>query len=74
MGKLTGSWCLFLALCCSTFAIVNELLIVPINTNSTELLLDEFQPLQGDRGDLLTAVCFSAGVGSRFATSILHEW
>lgn len=30
-------------------------------------------PLQADRGDLLTAVCFSAEVGSRFATSMLLE-
>lgn len=73
MGELTGSWCLFPALCCSTFAIV-ELLAVPINTNTIELLLDEFSPLQADRGVLLTAVCFSAEVGSRFATSMFHEW
>lgn len=62
MGELTGSWCLFPALCCSTFAIVGELLAVSSNTNTTELLLDEFQPSASrQRGSLDCCVLFCRG-------------
>lgn len=57
MGELIGSQCLFPALCCSTFAIA-----VPSNTNTTELLLDEFQPSAGrQRGSLDCCVLFCRG-------------
>lgn len=62
MGELTGSRCLFPALCCSTFAIVGELLAVPSNTNTAELLLDEFQPSASrQRGSLDCWVLFCIG-------------
>lgn len=74
MGELTGSRCLFPALRCSTFAIVGELLAVPSNTNTAELLLDEFQPSASrQRGSLDCCVLFCID-GEQVCHFMLLEW